>query len=74
MKYFCDGERHLICVPYNRENLHKMAEELNIKKCWFHSDPDHYDIPIRRIDEIMHKCTIVTTKELVKIIRKEESK
>lgn len=37
MEYLCDTERHLICVPYSVENLHIMAEDLDIKKCWFHS-------------------------------------
>jgi tetrahydromethanopterin S-methyltransferase subunit G len=43
-----------------------MAEDLGIKKCWFHKD--HYDIPKRRIDEIEAKCEIVTSKEIVRII------
>lgn len=51
-----------------------MARMLNIKPCWFHADPDHYDIPKRRINEIMHKCTITTSKELVKIIKKQMPK
>ena len=70
MEYLCDTERHLICRPYSIENLHIMAKELDIKKCWFHADPGHYDIPKRRINEIMHKCTILTTRELINIIRK----
>lgn len=67
MKYFCDDKRHLVCVPYSKENLHKMAEDLNIKRCWFHKD--HYDIPKRRIEEISTKCTIISSKEIVKIIK-----
>ena len=67
MKYYCDLDRHLVCLPYSKENLHKMAEELEIKKCWFHKD--HYDIPKRRINEIMHKCTIISTREIVKIVK-----
>jgi hypothetical protein len=68
MEYFCDTERHLICIPYSIENLHKMAEDLNIKKCWFHKT--HYDIPKRRVSEIQEKCTITTSKEIIKIINK----
>ena len=45
-----------------------MADELNIKRCWFHKD--HYDIPKRRINEISAKCTIISSKEIIKIIRK----
>ena len=66
MEYICDNHRHLVCIPYSKENLHKMAETLDIKRCWFHKS--HYDIPKRRIDEIKKKCRIVTSKEIVKII------
>ena len=66
MKFYCDNKRHLVCVPYSIENLHKMAEKLGIKRCWFHKN--HYDIPKRRIDEIQNKCNIVSSKEILKII------
>jgi len=65
MKYYCDNKRHLVCVPYSIENLHKMAEDLDIKRCWFHKD--HYDIPKKRIDEIKSRCEVVTDREIVKI-------
>ena len=71
MKYFTDRKRHLVCIPYSIENLHKMAEELGIKRCWFHKD--HYDIPIRRIAEIEAKCSIVSSKEIVLIIKGESN-
>lgn len=67
MKYLTDGKRHLICVPYTIENLHKMADDLGIKKCWFHTD--HYDIPKSRVNEITNLCEIVSSKEIVRIIR-----
>lgn len=70
MTYYCDSKRHLVCKPYSLENLYLMAETLNIKKCWFHKD--HYDIPKRRIKEVQSKCTIVSTKEILEIIRKLE--
>ena len=44
-----------------------MADDLNIKRCWFHKD--HYDIPKRRIEEIEAKCEIVSSKDIVKIMR-----
>ena len=44
-----------------------MARNLDIKRCWFHRD--HYDIPKKRIAEIEAKCEIVSSKEIVKIIR-----
>ncbi len=67
MEFYCDDHRHLICVPYSKENLHKMAEELGIKRCWFHKD--HYDIPKRRIEEIKNKCTVVSKETIVYIAR-----
>lgn len=59
MKYYCDTKRHLICIPYSIENLHKMADNLNIKRCWFH----------KRIDEITNKCLVISTIDIVRIIR-----
>lgn len=66
--YICDKQRHLICLPYTKSNLHKMAEALGIKKCWF--DKDHYDIPKLRIEEIMKHCVVVRTRNIYKIIKK----
>ena len=66
MTYFCDNARHLVCVPYSIANLHRMAKELGIGKHWFHKD--HYDIPKTRIAEIQAKCTLVSSKEIVKIM------
>lgn len=67
MRYLTDGKRHLICDPYSIENLHRMADDLDIKRCWFHKD--HYDIPKKRIAEITAKCEVVSSKEIVKIMR-----
>lgn len=67
LKYYCDDARHLVCVPYSKENLHKMADDLGIKRCWFHKD--HYDIPKLRMKEIMDKCEVVSSKRIVEIIR-----
>lgn len=44
-----------------------MAEDLGIKKCWFHKD--HYDIPKKRINEIEAKCVRVSSKEILNIIK-----
>jgi len=75
MKYYCDKQRHLICVPYSIENLHKMAEDLGIKKCWYHFKGKlkhpHYDIPKKRINEITSKCEMIIDRELLKIIKME---
>lgn len=70
MKYICDASRHLICEPYSVANLHKMAEALGIKRCWYHGGRfPHYDIPKRRYREISEKCEVVNTRTLFFIIR-----
>lgn len=73
MKYFCDTQRHLVCVPYSEENLHKMAEDLKIHRCFFEKSRvfkfAHYDIPKRRVQEISSKCTIVSFREILRIIK-----
>ena len=66
IKYYCDDKRHLVCKPYSIVNLHEMAKNLNIKRCWFHRT--HYDIPKTRIDEIKSKCIVVSSKDIVRII------
>ena len=65
--YVTDGKRHLVCIPYSTENLHAMAADLNIGRHWFHKN--HYDIPKKRMDEVTSKCTLVSSKDIVKIIR-----
>lgn len=67
IQYFCDNARHLVCKPYSIENLHLMARQLNIKRCWFHKN--HYDIPKTRKEDIIEKCTVVSSKDIVRIIR-----
>ena len=68
--YVTDRRRHLICLPYTVENLHTMAKELGIKRCWFHTT--HYDIPKRRMREIESQCLIVSSKEIVTLIGSRE--
>ena len=67
LKYYCDSYRHLICLPYSIPDLHTMAQKLNIKRCHFHKN--HYDIPKRRIDEIMKQCVIVASRFIVDAIK-----
>ena len=70
MEYICDNQRHLICKPYTPENLHKMAEDLGIKRCWYHARPyPHYDIPKKRIAEVQAKCTVVSPKLIINTIK-----
>lgn len=66
MEYLCDHNRHLVCVPYSLENLHDMARDLEIARRWFHKD--HYDIPKRRVDEIMEQCCVVRTRKIMEVI------
>jgi len=68
--YYSDHKRHLICYPYSIENLHLMAEDLQINNCWFHKD--HYDIPKRRISEIAKKTVNISSKDIVRIINGEK--
>jgi len=78
IKYYCDNYRHLICVPYSIENLHLMAEDLEIGEHFFDKGKikyhPHYDIHSRRIEEIKSKCTIISSKELLTIIKKHIEK
>lgn len=69
--YYCDKQRHLVCVPYSVEGLHEMAADLGIKRCWFHASKDHYhyDIPKRRIAEIEAKCVLITPREILAIMK-----
>ncbi len=70
--YVCDDKRHLICYPYSVDNLHQMAEDLNIKKCWFHGGKHpHYDIPKKRITEIKSLCLNRSTREILQLINQK---
>lgn len=72
LTYYCDNARHLICTPYSVKNLHIMAENLGIKRCWYHGGKHpHYDIPKKRIYEIQEECEIVSSKELLSIMAGE---
>lgn len=48
-----------------------MAEDLGIKRCWFHNKKgkEHYDIPKKRLKEIQSKCEVVDGREILKIIK-----
>lgn len=70
LEYLTDGSRHLICIPYSRHNLERMARNLGIGKHWFHKN--HYDIPKRRKEEIEAQCRLISTREIVKIIKGSE--
>ena len=75
MKYYCDEYRHLVCEPYSIENLHAMAEDLGIKKWWFHKSKGglcHYDIPKKRVEEIKAKCEIISPRDIIRVIKNEK--
>ncbi len=69
MRFLTDGKRHLVCYPYSRENLHRMAEHFGLGRHWFHKN--HYDIPHSRILDIPEQCEIVSPKTIVRVIRGE---
>jgi hypothetical protein len=59
-----------VCRPYSIPNLHRMAAELGIKRCWYHAGRfPHYDIPKRRIAEIQAKCLVVCSQDVLRIIK-----
>jgi hypothetical protein len=48
LKVYYDNKRHIICTPYTVDNLHRAAQLLGLKSCWFHRHPyPHYDMPKR---------------------------
>jgi len=51
-----------------------MAQELGLKRHWYHKGKfPHYDIPVKRISEIQEKCQVVTSKELLNIIKENSN-
>jgi hypothetical protein len=49
-----------------------MADDLGIKRCWFHKGKNgksHYDIPKSKLKEITVKCEIISSKDMIKIMR-----
>lgn len=71
LKYFYDKKRHLVCLPYSIPNLHQMAEDLGIHRCWFDrsSCKPHYDIPLKMRKEVAEKAHFVSQKEILNIIK-----
>lgn len=60
MKYYCDHSRHLICIPYTIDNLHLMADDLGINRCWFHNSKyPHYDIALTTLERPPSSMVIV---------------
>ena len=69
MRLLCDNARHLVCQPFSVANLHAMAAQLGIKRCWFHGGANpHYDIPKTRVAEITARCEVVTSRQILRVI------
>lgn len=71
-RYLCDGDRHLICLPYTVDGLHQMAAELEIGQHWFHGGRwPHYDVPKGRHAEICARpdVRVVSSREILTRIR-----
>lgn len=68
---YCDGSRHIIAYPYTRENLHRVARELGLRRHWFHASDDHphYDMPLSRVEELTRRCVKVPARDLLRIVR-----
>lgn len=73
VKIYADRSRHLVCEPYSVENLHRAAEMLGIKRCWFHGSArhKHYDIPKRMVESVLSdaRITVVTCRDVLNICR-----
>jgi hypothetical protein len=65
-----DDYRHLVCLPYSIENLHKMAEFFGIGRHFFHGGRHpHYDIPSRRRLELEGGIRGVSSGDIIRIIQ-----
>lgn len=75
MNFYHDSMRHLVCKPFSVENLHAMAVELGIKRCWFHNSKahPHYDVPKRRMATIGERSTLVSLRRVLAIINGSET-
>lgn len=70
LRYICDRARHIVCLPYSVENLHIMAQELRLSRGWFHDGRwPHYDMPLSRMEELFMRCEIVSSRDILNIIR-----
>lgn len=70
IRFFTDGPgRHLVCHPLSVTNLHAMARELGINRCWYHAGRDHYDVPKRRIGKLPARVELITSRELLTILK-----
>jgi hypothetical protein len=63
-----DDQRHIVCQPFSLDNLHKVAEYLEIKKHWFHAKPyPHYDAPKKWKPPVV--CELVSPRRILEICK-----
>lgn len=69
LELYSDGQR-IVCTPFSRKNLCRMAKNLRIGRYLLHTgEPyDHYGIPKLRAAEILAKCKIVSSDEMINIV------
>lgn len=69
---YTDGV-HLISDKSETE-LHAYADSIGIKPCWFHKGAEHphYDLPKHMRGKAPPGAKMVSSKEIVRIIRKRE--
>lgn len=59
------------------EELHEFAENIGIKRCWFHGTRKghpHYDIQGYRMDRVSMTAEIVSSKEILRISKQSLKK
>lgn len=64
---------HLVCHSFSIEGLHKVSRLLGIKYCHYHYKPrlPHYDVPRYLQKIVRERSVIVSSKDIIRIIRGE---
>lgn len=60
--YLSDTSKRLICMPYSKENMDKMANDLGLKSDWLKND--HYVVPEDVYNDIDSSVSKVSTTTL----------
>jgi hypothetical protein len=73
LTYFYDEQSHLVCRPFSLSNLHAMAADLGIKRCWFHNGGGgrfpHYDVPNKLQAHVAANAVLISPRETLDIIK-----
>lgn len=74
LRYLCDENRHLVCLPFSWENMQTMLFQLELKRKGLSKTPGKrfYRIPFDRLEEIMDRCEVVAAWEILEIITRNE--